>query len=181
MGEIPQYHVAQLVRRVYDRYIVPQAEHLKARVAAIENGKYDAMLDELPAKFIQFKRHGIDISKEPMLVYPTPHYQNGGVNVNGDTETCVPGLYADGEAIGGVHGENRLMGNSLQDIITFGRRAGKNTAAYVQAGVELKALTLDHVAKFEKELDQAGIPSPGVAPILLPDYSTDEMTARRWP
>jgi succinate dehydrogenase/fumarate reductase flavoprotein subunit len=42
---------------------------------------------ELPAKFIQFERHGIDISKEPMLVYPTLHYQNGGVNVNGDTET----------------------------------------------------------------------------------------------
>ena len=80
---------------------------------------------ELPAKFIQFERHGIDISKEPMLVYPTLHYQNGGICVNGNSETILPGLYAAGEAIGGVHGENRLMGNSLQDIITFGRRAGK--------------------------------------------------------
>lgn len=136
---------------------------------------------ELPAKFIQFERHGIDISKEPMLVYPTLHYQNGGINVNGNTETVVPGLYAAGEAIGGVHGENRLMGNSLQDIITFGRRAGKNAAAYVKAGVELKALTLDHVVKFEKELAEAGIDSPAVAPILLPDYSTDEVAERRWP
>jgi len=49
---------------------------------------------ELPAKFIQFERHGIDISKEPMLVYPTLHYQNGGINVNGDSETIIPGLYA---------------------------------------------------------------------------------------
>ncbi len=136
---------------------------------------------ELPAKFIQFERHGIDISKEPMLVYPTLHYQNGGININGNTETVVPGLYAAGEAIGGVHGENRLMGNSLQDIITFGRRAGKNAAAYVKAGVQIKALTLDHVIKFEKELADAGIDNPAVAPILLPDYSTDEVAERRWP
>lgn len=136
---------------------------------------------ELPAKFIQFERHGIDISKEPMLVYPTLHYQNGGINVNGDSETILPGLYAAGEAIGGVHGENRLMGNSLQDIITFGRRAGRNAAAYVKSGVELKGLSLDHVVKFEKELAAAGIENPAVAPILLPDYSTDEITERRWP
>lgn len=136
---------------------------------------------ELPAKFIQFERHGIDISKEPMLVYPTLHYQNGGVNVNGDTETEVPGLYAAGEVIGGVHGENRLMGNSLQDIITFGRRAGKNAADYVKGGVELKELSLEHVTKFEKELEEAGIENPAVAPIVLPDYSTDEVAERRWP
>jgi succinate dehydrogenase/fumarate reductase flavoprotein subunit len=136
---------------------------------------------ELPAKFIQFERHGIDISKEPMLVYPTLHYQNGGICVNGNSETIVPGLYAAGEAIGGVHGENRLMGNSLQDIITFGRRAGKNAAAYINGGVELKDLTLDHVVKFEKELAEAGVENPRTAPILLPDYSTDEVAANRWP
>jgi succinate dehydrogenase/fumarate reductase flavoprotein subunit len=136
---------------------------------------------ELPAKFIQFERHGIDISKDPMLVYPTLHYQNGGICVNGNSETILPGLYAAGEAIGGVHGENRLMGNSLQDIITFGRRAGKNAAAYVKAGVDLKKLTLDHVVKFEKELAEAGIDNPQIAPILLPDYSTDEVAANRWP
>lgn len=135
---------------------------------------------ELPAKFIQFERHGIDISKEPMLVYPTLHYQNGGINVNGNSETVVSGLYAAGEAIGGVHGENRLMGNSLQDIITFGRRAGINAAKYVNAGVELKTLSLDHVVNFEKELEAAGVPDPKVAPIVLPDYSTDEVTENRW-
>lgn len=140
-----------------------------------------AVRKELPAKFIQFERHGIDISKEPMLVYPTLHYQNGGVNVNGQTETNVPGLFAAGEVIGGVHGENRLMGNSLQDIITFGRRAGIGAAAYVNSGVNIKDLTLDHVVKFEKELEDAGVENPAVAPILLPDYSTDEVIAKRWP
>ena len=136
---------------------------------------------ELPAKFIQFERHGIDISKEPMLVYPTLHYQNGGINVDGETNTAIPGLFGAGEVIGGVHGENRLMGNSLQDIITFGRRAGNSAAAYIGGGVELKELSLDHVVKFENELTEAGIDSPQVAPILLPDYATDEVVANRWP
>jgi len=134
---------------------------------------------ELPAKFIQFERHGIDISKEPMLVYPTLHYQNGGIAINAACETVVPGLYSAGECTGGLHGENRLMGNSLQDVITFGRRAGISAAKYVQGGVELKKPTLDHVVKFEKELGEAGVSDAIVAPILLPDYSTDEVTARR--
>ncbi len=135
---------------------------------------------ELPAKYIQFNRYGIDISKEPLLVYPTLHYQNGGININADTETCVEGLYSAGEVVGGIHGENRLMGNSLQDIITFGRRAGANAANYVKRDVPLKTLTLDHVIKFEKDLQEAGIKDPVVAPILLPDYSTEEVISRRW-
>lgn len=135
---------------------------------------------ELPAKFIQFERHGIDISKEPMLVYPTLHYQNGGINVDGNTNTLIPGLYGAGEVIGGVHGENRLMGNSLQDIITFGRRAGKSAGEYIKGGVEIKELSLDHVVSFEKELAEAGIEDPIMAPILLPDYTTDEVIANRW-
>lgn len=134
---------------------------------------------ELPAKFIQFDRHGIDISKEPMLVYPTLHYQNGGININAATETMIPGLFGAGEVVGGIHGENRLMGNSLQDIITFGRRAGATAAEYVKKGVELKKLTLEHITKFEKELREAGIDNPITAPILLPDYSTEEVSARR--
>ena len=134
---------------------------------------------ELPAKFIQFARHGIDISKEPMLVYPTLHYQNGGIAINAECETTIPGLYSAGECVGGVHGDNRLMGNSLQDVITFGRRAGVSAAGYVSKGVELKKLTLSHVARYEKELAEAGIESPMIAPILLPEYATDEVAARR--
>jgi succinate dehydrogenase/fumarate reductase flavoprotein subunit len=81
--------------------------------------------------------------------------------------------------VGGVHGENRLMGNSLQDVITFGRRAGMSAAAYVQDGVRLKGLSLSHVSRFEKELADAGVESPIVAPILLPDYATVDVTSRR--
>ncbi|MBN1849685.1 MAG: FAD-binding protein [Deltaproteobacteria bacterium] len=134
---------------------------------------------ELPAKYIQFHRYGIDISQEPMLVYPTLHYQNGGIQINDQTRTHIPGLYGAGEVVGGIHGENRLMGNSLQDIITFGRRAGTRAAEYVQ-GVEIKRLTLDHVVAFERELRENGIVNPVIAPVLLPDYSTEEVTSRRW-
>jgi len=72
------------------------------------------------------------------------------------------------------------MGNSLQDIITFGRRAGRNAATYIQGGVTLKGLSLDHVMKFEQELAAAGIEDPAIAPILLPDYATEEVVERRW-
>ena len=135
---------------------------------------------ELPAKYIQFQRYGIDISQEPLLVYPTLHYQNGGIHINADTQTSISGLYGSGEVVGGIHGENRLMGNSLQDIITFGRRAGANAAKYIKDGVALKKLTLDHVIQFEKDLKDAGIENSIIAPILLPDYSTEEVISRRW-
>ncbi|HMK36041.1 MAG TPA: FAD-binding protein, partial [Desulfomonilaceae bacterium] len=79
---------------------------------------------EFPAKHILFKRYGIDISKLPMLVYPTLHYQNGGLAYNSDGSTTVPGFFVAGEVGGGVHGANRLMGNSLLDITVFGRLAG---------------------------------------------------------
>jgi succinate dehydrogenase / fumarate reductase flavoprotein subunit/L-aspartate oxidase len=135
---------------------------------------------ELPAKYIQFQRYGIDISQEPLLVYPTLHYQNGGINIDAYAKTSIPGLYGAGEVVGGIHGENRLMGNSLQDIITFGRRAGANAAEYVNNGVDLKRLTLKHVIRFENDLKEAGIENPAIAPILLPDYSTEEVISKRW-
>jgi len=76
------------------------------------------------------KRYGIDISKEPMLVYPTLHYQNGGLEYNSKCETSVPGFFSAGEVSGGVHGENRLMGNSLLDVCVFGRIAGVSASDY---------------------------------------------------
>jgi succinate dehydrogenase / fumarate reductase flavoprotein subunit/L-aspartate oxidase len=135
---------------------------------------------ELPAKFIQFKRYNIDISKEPMLVYPTLHYQNGGIDIDGHARTKLPGFFASGEVVGGIHGDNRLMGNSLQDILTFGRRAGKAAAEYVRRGVTIKRLSIDHVVRFEEELKKAGVENPGIAPMLLPDYTTEVVKGRQW-
>ena len=135
---------------------------------------------ELPAKFIQFRRYDIDISKEPMLVYPTLHYQSGGIYMNAQTETSLKGFFSAGEVSGGIHGDNRLMGNSLQDVLTFGRRAGKTAAEYVRGGIEIKKLSLEHVVKFEGELKSAGIENPLIGPMVLPDYTTDLVRGKQW-
>ena len=135
---------------------------------------------ELPAKFIQFKRYEIDISKEPMLVYPTLHYQSGGIFMNAQTETSLKGLYSAGEVSGGIHGDNRLMGNSLLDILTFGRRAGTAAAHYVKSGIEIKKLNTSHLTAFEDELKSTGIEDPLVGPMLLPDYTTDIVKGKQW-
>lgn len=124
---------------------------------------------DFPAKYRQFGRHGIDISKEPMLIYPTLHYQNGGITINSNAETEIPNLYAAGEVAGGIHGTNRLMGNSLLDITVFGRIAGKNAAEKAEQ-TQPGELTLRHVQKFHEELERAGVGDGRISPILLPDY-----------
>ena len=89
----------------------------------------------LPSMWHQFyELAGVDITKEPMEVGPTCHYVMGGVEVEPDTAAAVgvPGLYAAGEVAGGMHGSNRLGGNSLSDLLVFGRRAGMGAAAYVK-------------------------------------------------
>jgi succinate dehydrogenase / fumarate reductase flavoprotein subunit/L-aspartate oxidase len=138
-----------------------------------------AVKREFPGKFILFKRYGIDISKEPMLVYPTLHYQNGGLEYNSRCETSIPGFFAAGEVSGGVHGENRLMGNSLLDVCVFGRIAGGSAATYVKQKAKDGRLTLDHVRRYHKELEEAGIITDRVAPMILPDYSNPKVRERQ--
>jgi len=125
---------------------------------------------ELPAMVRQFQRFDIDITCEPMLIYPTLHYQNGGLSINVNAETGTPGLYVAGEAAGGIHGRNRLMGNSLLDIVVFGRRSGRAAAAYA-AGVELGPITLAHLDNWIKQRAEAGLDGGVASPILLPDYT----------
>ena len=123
----------------------------------------------IPAMMRMFGKYGIDIRKEPILVYPTLHYQNGGIDITADCQSGVENLFVAGEAVGGIHGRNRLMGNSLLDIIVFGRNAGRN-AANRSKDVTVGKLSLDHVNAFAKELADAGIESDIVSPKLLPDY-----------
>jgi len=94
----------------------------------------DYIKKRLPSMYHQFKELAdVDITKEPMEVGPTCHYMNGGIRVDADTTaTCVPGLFAAGEVAGGLHGANRLGGNSLSDLVVFGRRAGLHAAEYVK-------------------------------------------------
>ena len=89
---------------------------------------------KLPSMYHQFKQLGdIDITKEPMEVGPTTHYIMGGVRVDADTQMSkVPGLFAAGECAAGINGANRLGGNSLSDLIVFGKRAGEFAAQYAK-------------------------------------------------
>jgi succinate dehydrogenase/fumarate reductase flavoprotein subunit len=131
-----------------------------------------------PAMVRQFIRYQIDITKEPMLVYPSLHYQNGGVEINAQCETNIPGLYVAGEASGGVHGRNRLMGNSVLDYNVFGRRAGKYAAEYIKH-VTLGKLTLEHIRAYEEELKKARIKTDRIAPVLLPSYTPEDVRKRQ--
>ncbi len=95
----------------------------------------EAIKKKLPSMHHQFAELAdVDITKEPMEVGPTCHYVMGGVEVDPDTgASAVPGLFAAGECSGGMHGSNRLGGNSLSDLLVFGKRAGDGAAAYVDA------------------------------------------------
>ncbi len=101
----------------------------------------------LPSMYHQFMElAGVDITKEPMEVGPTCHYVMGGVEVDADTGAAtVPGLFAAGECSGGMHGSNRLGGNSLSDLLVFGRRAGLGAADYVAALSSRPTVTEDAV------------------------------------
>ena len=134
-------------------------------------GGEGTIMKRIPAMWRMFEKYGIDIRYEPILVYPTLHYQNGGLDINDDCMTTnVDNLFVAGEAVGGIHGKNRLMGNSLLDIIVFGRSAGKNAAQRAKS-VSVGKLTLAHVEKFEKEIADANIITDTVSPKLLPDYT----------
>ncbi len=125
---------------------------------------------ELPAMVRQFRRHDIDITRQPILVYPTLHYQNGGIKIDTEGATNVPGLYAAGECTGGVHGRNRLIGNSTLELFVFGRRAGRVAAQYAKA-VKRGSPTMEHVRRWQQELAKVGVAGQRpVSPRLLPDY-----------
>jgi len=134
---------------------------------------------EFPGKYILYKRFDIDISKEPMLIYPTLHYQNGGLEFQPTGETSVPGLFVAGEVGGGIHGANRLMGNSLLDIIVFGRIAGTTASEFIQDGVKDGKLTLEHVATYNAEVEKADVANGRVAPAIIPDYTDPEVRERQ--
>jgi succinate dehydrogenase / fumarate reductase flavoprotein subunit len=114
---------------------------------------------KLPSMYHQFRElAGVDITKEPMEVGPTTHYIMGGIRVDGETQmTRVPGLFACGECAAGLHGANRLGGNSLSDLLVFGKRAGEHAARYAKNITEspvdahqVEALAAEALAPFAR-------------------------------
>jgi succinate dehydrogenase / fumarate reductase flavoprotein subunit len=136
------------------------------------------ILKQLPAMYRQFIKFGIDMTKEPVITYPTQHYQNGGILCNEFGETNVPGLFVAGEVTGGVHGRNRLMGNSLLDILVFGRRAGKHAADMALKTTQVNQGTVEHVKQYHAELEKVGISKERKSPMLLPDYRPQEFKGK---
>ena len=128
---------------------------------------------ELPAMVRQYQRFNIDLPSQPILVYPTLHYQNGGIAIRPDGSTALPGLFVAGEAAGGIHGRNRLMGNSLLDICVFGRRAGASAALWAQQ-VQPARPTLAHLQDWERARREAGLDESAASPMILPDYTVRE-------
>ncbi|TET60403.1 MAG: FAD-binding protein [Candidatus Stahlbacteria bacterium] len=131
-----------------------------------------------PGMFRMFNRFDLDIRKDPVLVFPTLHYQNGGVESDPWGKTNVDSLWVAGEVSGGIHGKNRLMGNSTLDCLVFGRRTGISTAEYLKSDVKHGKLMLEHMKNYVTMLKQAGIDTTRKAPILLPDYRGKAVLAR---
>jgi succinate dehydrogenase / fumarate reductase flavoprotein subunit len=125
-----------------------------------------------------FERFEIDMRRDPVLVFPTLHYQNGGVETDPHGKTTVERLFVAGEVSGGVHGKNRLMGNSTLDCLVFGRRSGIFAAEYVKKAKKVGKLSLAHVKKYVGLLKRAGIKPERKAPVLLPDYRGKAVLAR---
>ncbi len=125
-------------------------------IASKQNPDY--IRKKLPSMYHQFKELAqVDITKDPMEIGPTTHYVMGGVRVDAETqESTVPGLYAAGEVGGGMHGANRLGGNSLSDLLVFGRRAGQHAASKGSAAPpipdgEIEQAMAEALAPFERD------------------------------
>ena len=123
---------------------------------------------KLPAMYHQFKELGdVDITKEPMEVGPTAHYTMGGIRVDPDTqETCVKGLFAAGECAAGMHGSNRLGGNSLSDLLVFGRIAGLHAGKLAKA-TSAKGVDPAQIEEYAREALEPFNREEGVNPFAV--------------
>jgi succinate dehydrogenase / fumarate reductase, flavoprotein subunit len=148
----------------------------------ITHRKPDFIKSKLPSMYEQFlKLANVDITKQPMEIAPTIHYAMGGVRVDAETgATTLPGLFAAGEVASGLHGANRLGGNSLSDLLVFGKRAGESAAAAAKRDPGSSAARLD-----QREVDQAiaELMAPlerhaGESPFKLQAEIQDVMTAQ---
>ena len=165
---------ASIIRECSDRgngVTTPQGKAVWLDTPMIELKNGEGTIEKrIPAMMRMLGKYGIDIRKEPILVYPTLHYQNGGIDISADGQSGVENLFVAGEAVGGIHGRNRLMGNSLLDVIVFGRNAGQHASEKAKS-VTVGSLTLDHIDRFENELASAGIETEVKSPKILPDYA----------
>ncbi len=138
----------------------------------------DHIKRKLPGMYHQFKQlAGVDITTERMEVGPTTHYIMGGIAVDGDTQmSCVPGLFAAGEVTAGLHGANRLGGNSLSDLVVFGKLAGEHAAKFAKSTTvaEVDGAQVDaHARAIEEPFERTGGENPFAIQSALQDSMQD--------
>jgi succinate dehydrogenase / fumarate reductase flavoprotein subunit len=173
--------------------LLPRDEVARAIVAEIKEGRgtphsgvyldiasrrdADYITRRLPGMYHQFKELAdVDITKEPMEVGPTCHYMMGGLRVDAETAAAtVPGLFAAGEVAAGLHGANRLGGNSLSDLVVFGRRAGLNAAEYAGSIVGRPQAAPDQTQELAKQALAPFERDEGENPYLLQHELQDTM------
>tara|TARA_Y100000814_G_scaffold1440_1_gene1741 strand:- start:199 stop:1992 length:1794 start_codon:yes stop_codon:yes gene_type:complete len=179
-AEADKWYEDKTVRRTPD--LLPRDEVARAINAEVKAGRGSphggVFLDiasrrdseyiqrRLPSMYHQFMQlAGVDITQESMEVGPTSHYAMGGIRVDPETAaTSIPGLFAAGEVAGGMHGSNRLGGNSLSDLVVFGRRAGIGSSEYAQAVEELPSIDKSEIdariAEMHKPFSDEGSENP---------------------
>jgi len=163
---------AAIIREVAEKRGVQSPTHragiwLDTPIIDLQNGE-GVLRRKFPGIIHRFERYGIDPAKQPILIYPTLHYQNGGIEIDKDGHTEVKGLWAAGEVTGGIHGTNRLMGNSLLDIVVFGRR----TASSIQNDLPLRrSVTITRLEEFRKSLRDISSGQSTLSPQLFPEQS----------
>jgi succinate dehydrogenase / fumarate reductase flavoprotein subunit len=168
-----------VARAIYSEITAGRGTQSGAVYLDISHKGADYIKKRLPSMYYQFLEFaGVDITKQKMEVAPTVHYQMGGVRVDPDScETTVKGIYAAGEVACGLHGGNRLGGNSLSDILVFGRRAGAAAAAEV-SGMETQSFS---PSDLEEEISRVLAPfssGEGTNPFMLKEEIARNMWAR---
>ncbi|WP_395027588.1 FAD-binding protein [Comamonas odontotermitis] len=142
---------------------------------ALEHSHPGILKDSLVTLSHLAQRCGIDPAREPLLIRPTLHYQNGGVAIDEAGHTSVPGLLCAREMTGGLHGRNRMMGNALLELVVFGRRAGAAAAAQARTGLP-RNIGLFHLANWRRGLIAHSLSLEKKAPLLFPSYGNFDAT-----
>ncbi len=125
------------------------------------------LFERFPKLYQLVKRTHVDLKTTPLLVYPALHYQNGGIVIDTFGRTSVPGLMSVGEVTGGIHGRNRIMGNALLDIISFGRKAGQKASEF-NNGSHYKRSGIEHLTRWRRKLIEKSMSLDIKSPLLFP-------------
>lgn len=158
----------EVSRSIYQEVAAGLGTKNNAVYLHVDHWTKDKILEIIPDVYEQYKNTGVDISKEPMEIYPSMHHMMGGIKINEWGETIIPGLYAAGEVAGGVHGANRLGGNSIAEGQVFGRRAGIAAAKFSKK-IKYSALPKEQIKKEQVRIFSFINRKIGVIPHVVED------------